>query len=272
MAQSFMADATTSATDGSSSVPSSMVRITDWYTGLGSRCFMTARLNTFDAKNSPIWTLEKFSGSEIGEYVVTASMARRRSTVPLTLVLLLVCRSVPAVARKTGANTMPLVAARQSTGISGAVRVAPGTPAQTNEQWPALAPPRWAVNAALEPSADERPVPVEEPLEEPEITLTVYTPASKATRAWLGRTMSMNRQYRAWSPPLVERWNTVSSKMNSGSSMQRCTRSSTSMYTSGLSIGSRLYSTRNVSRSGPKCQDVRSRVLNTETAMVLMKR
>ena len=49
---------------------------------------MTARLKTFDAKNSPIWTLEKFSGSEIGEYVVTASMARRRSTVPLTLVLL----------------------------------------------------------------------------------------------------------------------------------------------------------------------------------------
>ena len=88
MAQSFMADATTSATDGSSSVPSSMVRITDWYTGLGSRCFMTARLNTFEAKNSPIWTLEKFSGSEIGEYVVTASMARRRSTVPLTVVLL----------------------------------------------------------------------------------------------------------------------------------------------------------------------------------------
>ena len=88
-----MADATTSATDGSSTVPSSMVRITDWYTGLGSRCFMTARLKTFDAKNSPIWTLEKFSGSEIGEYVVTASMARRRSTVPLTLVLLLVCRS-----------------------------------------------------------------------------------------------------------------------------------------------------------------------------------
>ena len=37
---------------------------------------MTARLNTFDAKNSPIWTLEKFRGSEMGEYVVTASMAK----------------------------------------------------------------------------------------------------------------------------------------------------------------------------------------------------
>ena len=148
MAQSFMADATTSATDGSSSVPSSMVRITDWYTGLGSRCFMTARLNTFDAKNSPIWTLEKFSGSEIGEYVVTASMAWRRSTVPLTLVLLLVCRSVLAVARKTGANTMPLVAARQGTGISRAGRVAPEAPCLENEQMAALAPPHWAVMLA----------------------------------------------------------------------------------------------------------------------------
>jgi hypothetical protein len=95
-----------------------MVRITDWYTGLGSRCFMTARLKTFDAKNSPTWTLEKFSGSEIGEYVVTASMARRRSTVPLTLVLLSFVGRFPAVGRKTAANLMPLVAARQSTGIS----------------------------------------------------------------------------------------------------------------------------------------------------------
>src|SRR6266508_2704992 len=95
MAQSFMADATTSATDVSSSVPSSMVRITDWYTGLGSRCFMTARLNTFEAKNSAIWTFEKFSGSEIGEYVVTASIAWRRSAVPLMVVLLPVHRPLP---------------------------------------------------------------------------------------------------------------------------------------------------------------------------------
>ena len=146
MAQSFMAEATTSATDGSSSVPSSMVRITDWYTGLGSRCFMTARLNTFDAKNSPIWTLEKFSGSEIGEYVVTASMARRRSTVPLTLVLLfgLVGR-FPAAGRKVNANTMPLAAARQVTGISRAVRVATGAPASQTSTWPAWAPTHWAV-------------------------------------------------------------------------------------------------------------------------------
>jgi hypothetical protein len=106
---------------------------------------MTARLNTFEAKNSPIWTLEKFSGSEIGEYVVTASMARRRSTVPLTLVLLFVCQWGSAVTKKTGANTMPLVAARQSTGISRAVAVVPGTPASKTNRLSALAPPHWAV-------------------------------------------------------------------------------------------------------------------------------
>src|SRR5580765_3279153 len=106
MAQSFIADATMSATDGSSSVPSSMVRITDWYTALGSRCFMTARLNTFEAKKSPTLTLEKFSGSEIGEYLVTASMAWRRSGVPLTLVCSLsFVGRMPWVA---DANTMPL--------------------------------------------------------------------------------------------------------------------------------------------------------------------
>ena len=43
-----------------------MVLTTDWYTGFGSRAFITARLKTFIPKNSPSDTSEKLRGSEAG--------------------------------------------------------------------------------------------------------------------------------------------------------------------------------------------------------------
>jgi hypothetical protein len=53
----------------------SIVRMSDWYTGFGSRAFIAVLLKTFEPKSLSAETSEKESGFEMGLYVVTASMA-----------------------------------------------------------------------------------------------------------------------------------------------------------------------------------------------------
>ena len=66
MAQSFMAEATTSAIAGSSLAPDSIVLQSALKTGFGSRFFMTDLLKTLQPKSSEVDVSMKLSGSEIG--------------------------------------------------------------------------------------------------------------------------------------------------------------------------------------------------------------
>jgi hypothetical protein len=66
IAQSFIAAATASAMAGSSLAPASIVLMTDLYTVFGSRAFIAALPNTFDAKISSTGVAEKSSGGSVG--------------------------------------------------------------------------------------------------------------------------------------------------------------------------------------------------------------
>src|SRR5579862_3708250 len=102
MAQSFIAAATASAIAGSRVDPVSIVLCNDRKTGLGNRAFITVLLKTFVPKNSDAESFENESGSEIGRYVVTASIACRRPELPLTIFSSLIDRmhvDLPAAVR-----------------------------------------------------------------------------------------------------------------------------------------------------------------------------
>ena len=66
MAQSFIAEATTSAIAGSSLSPVSIVLQSALKTGFGNRFFMTDLLKTLQPKSSEVDVSMKLSGSESG--------------------------------------------------------------------------------------------------------------------------------------------------------------------------------------------------------------
>src|SRR5580698_8655812 len=100
MAQSFMAEATISAIDGSSFAPNSIVLMSALYTGLGKRSFITARLNTFDPNMSCAGVFAKLKGGEIGCQLVTAEIAAARADA---------CAGVPREPAAAAEDPFPLV-------------------------------------------------------------------------------------------------------------------------------------------------------------------
>jgi hypothetical protein len=82
MAQSFIAEATMSAIEGSSGTERSMVASSARKTALGRRACMTERLKTFLPKRSPSVSLSAKEAAGV-EYEMTVSMACWRAAVPL---------------------------------------------------------------------------------------------------------------------------------------------------------------------------------------------